>query len=353
MVKSCIEGLEALEARRGTLNCLMCNGTGKAECEACRGKGKVGGFLGMGGRKCPVCEGAINVRCSVCNGTGKNEPQPQLVPQERTRQAEVAAAPVQSHTTSALPHGNPSTASTGTVERLIEHLRDPRRELSESPESQRLVAMGEEAVPVLILHLRVSSYIPSILGKIGSKAATKPLCDLLDEPGGFERDGSGSYPGYRAEVAARALGAIGDINAVSALESVSRSTTYGEVLNAAMDAIAKIKKVGKYSNETNDYRGLSKYDQMDLVESQDTPADVLEQIANSSHVEVVMLVAKNPATPGDILRGINKRFSVPGKKMYYHFVQNPSCPRDILDEIVRDCENEYTVSLARKHSNFR
>ena len=54
--------------------CLLCNSTGKVECEACRGKGKVGGFLGLGARLCALCEGNGSTTCADCNGSGHIQP---------------------------------------------------------------------------------------------------------------------------------------------------------------------------------------------------------------------------------------------------------------------------------------
>ena len=51
--------------------CFFCGGTGRDLCSACDGKGKVGGFLGLGAKTCPVCEGTRAENCTSCNGTGK------------------------------------------------------------------------------------------------------------------------------------------------------------------------------------------------------------------------------------------------------------------------------------------
>ena len=50
--------------------CLFCGGQGKGTCSACDGKGKVGGFLGLGAKSCPVCEGSGQSACAHCQGTG-------------------------------------------------------------------------------------------------------------------------------------------------------------------------------------------------------------------------------------------------------------------------------------------
>ena len=53
--------------------CLHCGGTGTDTCTACDGKGKVGGFLGLGGKPCPVCESEGVSTCNHCAGTGEIE----------------------------------------------------------------------------------------------------------------------------------------------------------------------------------------------------------------------------------------------------------------------------------------
>jgi hypothetical protein len=54
--------------------CLECQGTGTATCPVCRGKGKVGGFFGLGARRCGVCEGAGTEPCPTCMGKGSVAP---------------------------------------------------------------------------------------------------------------------------------------------------------------------------------------------------------------------------------------------------------------------------------------
>ena len=61
--------------------CKACNGTGNVVCEicggsqqkcsTCGGRGKVGGFLGMGGSLCSACEGKGITRCTTCDGKQK------------------------------------------------------------------------------------------------------------------------------------------------------------------------------------------------------------------------------------------------------------------------------------------
>lgn len=48
-------------------SCYLCSDTGKVKCETCRGKGLVGGFLGIGARACPICSGTGTVVCPDCN----------------------------------------------------------------------------------------------------------------------------------------------------------------------------------------------------------------------------------------------------------------------------------------------
>jgi hypothetical protein len=54
------------------VECLACSGTGKSSCNVCKGKGRVGGFLGIGGRPCGICEGNGMTTCRDCGGSGED-----------------------------------------------------------------------------------------------------------------------------------------------------------------------------------------------------------------------------------------------------------------------------------------
>jgi hypothetical protein len=224
-----------------------------------------------------------------------------------------------------------------------------------SETADELVKAGDEAIPLLIENLRVSSWIPWILGKIGSTKAIEPLCELLFETGAFEHDESNPYSGHRAVSAAEALGMIGDPAALPKLEQIARETMDGTLLNVVTDVIAKIKQVGIYTpqKEKTDLSNIPISKQLDLSEDTNSPADMLDKLALSNDMEVINAVAQNPATLPSTLRNLNKRFSVEGKRLYWQFANNPNCPKDILKEIVDKCINPYTVDLARKHPNFK
>lgn len=250
--------------------------------------------------------------------------------------------------------GEPSTRP-GQVDELVGLLGDVDVDLSPCEAAEQLVQIGEEAVQAMVKNLRASSYIPWILGRIGSKEAVEPLCALLRESGGFDRDEVDHGHGHCSVWAARALGLIGDKAALPALEEISRTSNYGEVLSACTDAIAQIRQVGKYSPQAMppETLGLSKAEQVGLAGNPNTMPETLDRLASSNLTEVVICVAQNPSTPAETLRKLNKRFPVEGKRLYWQFVNNPSCPGDILEEIVRDCGNKHTVALAREHPNFK
>lgn len=55
------------------VTCLACSGTGKSHCNACKGKGHVGGvFLGIGRRPCTICAGSGVMACLDCHGSGED-----------------------------------------------------------------------------------------------------------------------------------------------------------------------------------------------------------------------------------------------------------------------------------------
>ena len=58
--------------RKKPAECLSCSGTGKASCNVCKGKGRVGGFLGIGCRTCESCAGTGRRTCHDCGGTGED-----------------------------------------------------------------------------------------------------------------------------------------------------------------------------------------------------------------------------------------------------------------------------------------
>lgn len=225
-----------------------------------------------------------------------------------------------------------------------------------SPEAaKQLIEAGEEAIPLLLKKLRVSNYIPWILAKIGSPKAVEPLYKLLFETGGFERDFAGQIPNRRAVCAAEALGELGDPDALPALEKIAQETMEGSTLNAATDAIARIRKVGIYSpqREEPDIATIPETEQLKLAKDPNVPTDTLNKLASSKDMRIIIAIAENPTTSPETLRNLNKRFSVPGKRLYWQFANNRNCPSDILKEIVERCDNPYTVDLAREHPNFK
>jgi hypothetical protein len=60
--------------------CYVCSDTGKIVCETCRGKGLVGGFLGIGARACPICSGAGDAPCPDCDAELGNLMRPMTGP---------------------------------------------------------------------------------------------------------------------------------------------------------------------------------------------------------------------------------------------------------------------------------
>ena len=48
--------------------CSLCNGEPRRRCPRCRGKGSVGGFIGVGARTCEQCDGTGEVLCERCLG---------------------------------------------------------------------------------------------------------------------------------------------------------------------------------------------------------------------------------------------------------------------------------------------
>lgn len=243
------------------------------------------------------------------------------------------------------------------IRHLIDSLGDRMSTLvtGSSEAENELIKAGEDAIPLLLENIRISSRIPWILAKIGSPKVVLPLCELLFETGGFERDFAGQVSNRRAVCAAEALGEIGNPRALLALEKIARETREGGTLNAVTDAIARIRGVGVYSPhpEESDIAAIPESEQAALAKNPNTPGNTLEKLASSKNMGVIIAVAENPSASHETLRNLNNRFSVPGKRLYWQFANNPNCPKDLLKEIVEKCENPYTVDLARNHPNFK
>lgn len=51
--------------------CITCKGQKTQSCDACKGRGRRGGILGLFARRCAACAGDGTVLCSKCLGTGE------------------------------------------------------------------------------------------------------------------------------------------------------------------------------------------------------------------------------------------------------------------------------------------
>lgn len=234
---------------------------------------------------------------------------------------------------------------------LVNALGDRHSDLSISAEAKRLIALGQHAESILLQNIRVSSYVPYILGSIGSEAAISPLCALLNESGGFERDATYHGEGHRARCAAEALGCIGSNTCIPSLELLLSQTQIGEVANAARAALGNIRHLGVYGKTSDALSALTLSQQESLAKDTATDPEILAQIATSNEIAVVMAVAENPSTPHSVLRTLNKQYPPEVGSLYWQLVNNPNCPRDIL-EIIARCGNDLTESKAREHPNY-
>lgn len=54
----------------GSFHCPTCEGTRRIPCSRCGGRGKTGGFLGIGAAYCLDCDESHTERCTDCGGSG-------------------------------------------------------------------------------------------------------------------------------------------------------------------------------------------------------------------------------------------------------------------------------------------
>jgi hypothetical protein len=223
----------------------------------------------------------------------------------------------------------------------------------EAAPAEALITIGPPAVPLLIQHLTTSDYVPYILGCIGDKSALEPLMLLATSGAAFERGSTERW--YATKCACEALGLLGDERAIPLMTRIARETNVAEVHMAATEAIERIQKTGRHTPQSApdpEIEQLRPSQRIELAKDSSTAAGLLDKLFSLADLDVDLALAKNPSTSPEILRKLNRRHNVEGRRLYYQFATHPNCPSDLLDEIVRLCVNEGTVRVARAHPHF-
>lgn len=108
--------------------------------------------------------------------------------------------------------------------------------------------------------------------------------------------------------------------------------------------------------EEGDSKRPQEGDPRTLAGDPETAREALAALGGSEDLDVVMALARNPVTPADTLRALNRRwehFPRSPRFLYGHLVENPACPSDLLREIERTTTNPETGARARSHPMMR
>ena len=100
---------------------------------------------------------------------------------------------------------------------------------------------------------------------------------------------------------------------------------------------------------------LSASECLEIACDPESPPDLLEALAESDNLDVVIELAKNPSTPASALHLLDGKwfhFERSPRFLWGHFIFNPNCPGDILRQIARQTSNSWARERARKHPNF-
>ena len=221
-----------------------------------------------------------------------------------------------------------------------------RTSLGEPEAVEELIATGATAVPILIDNITLSSFVPLILGRIGDARALEPLMELAQSPARFDSDPD-VYGGYGCEMAVHGLGLLGDQRALPLLKEIAADTNVGEIHMAATQAIGRIESAE--GGAPPELEGLSDFQLEGLAKSESTPPETLDALVEHPSRTVQLLAAMNPALPEATLR---RKFAE-DSGMHPNLMLNPTCPSDVLSEIVKLGRVSNARYQAEQHQNWK
>lgn len=179
--------------------CVVCGGTGTRTCEACAGKGRIGGFLGIGASFCDECAGEGKVLCRDC-----------------------VATPLEAET---------DDGETITALRVALHSND------DSQRTDALAALQESgssaAIELLVQSLGDGDYAV----RAGAERALLGIGGPAIEE--IELSHEAAQPAVRS-ACARLLGELGHSASVEMLLEMARDDTHQEARQAASDALVQL-----------------------------------------------------------------------------------------------------------------
>ena len=161
---------------------------------------------------------------------------------------------------------------------------------------------------------------------------------------------SQSWPGTR-RAAAHALAEIGDKRAIPFLSDALKNEDTDWVRDAIMEALKKLGAPVIIVEEA-----AAQKTPLKTASDPASSASALEALADSSNLDVVLALAHNPSAPPTVLRQLNKKwYSYPSSPRFLwgHFIDNPNCPSDIMNEIASETVNPFTKAAALKHPNYK
>ena len=227
-----------------------------------------------------------------------------------------------------------------------------------------LKKMGEanegKATCKALVHIGDAKAIPALvkaLGKATNSGVNDNICEALGALRAVDaidaivdRALSQSRPWTR-RTAAHALAEIGDSRAIPSLSDALKNEDTDWVRNAIKEALKKLGAPAIIVDEA-----AAQKTPLKIASDPASSASALEALADSSNLDVVLALAHNPSAPPAVLRQLNKKwYSYPSSPRFLwgHFIDNPNCPSDILNEIASKTVNQWTKAAALKHPNYK
>jgi hypothetical protein len=164
-------------------------------------------------------------------------------------------------------------------------------------------------------------------------------------PATFQSDRD-AYDGYACEMAVTGLGLLGDRRALPMLREIAAETNVGEILIAAREALARIEQDA--AEAPSELEGLSAFQLEALAQSESTRPETLDLLSGYASIRVRTLAAMNPTTPEETLRALSRDHP----ELHANLLANPSCPSDVLVEIVGAGRVSNARYQAERHPNW-
>jgi len=218
------KGIKGIERQLADI-CAACEGTGKAPCSGCNGKGKTGGFLGLFARSCVLCDGTGEDECSACEGVGN------------TRYAGLSRALSQE-----IPKAAKKDRSSASLDALLQELDDAFSDSKKKAILSELTRFEDpRATEALLAYLDsygLDDHCHQLLVGLGEAVVPTLIGVLAGEPGESGELSDGAMQKARI---ATILSEIGDQRAIKAIED---SLASGGTINQYESGAAALESFG-------------------------------------------------------------------------------------------------------------